>query len=628
MTSKLMQVVSGAPKKPETAPPLPALAASDVRLRDDPRIAPLRRYLEKNPLTDYRELARLLGFPLTGTEVGLVQFLTQSGLISSKELHAAKEKKRSDPELTLPQALRRTHVLGDTALAMAFAVVHRLPFFTFPPDSADPGAVGYLDATVASRWFAFPARFTEGILILAVADPKSIDIEAASAFLNHKIRLAVTPQDILRDAIEYWYGEGANRETASAMGDLDLRGITMPNDEKELYAGTDVVTIVNRLILQAAAMGASDVHILPDARFVWVHFRLDGKIFEQARLPLSLRNQLVSRIKVLSGMDIAEKRLPQDGNIRTRMPNRIMDIRVSDIPAVQGETLVLRLLDLQVGLVRLEELGFLPEDQKRLRRAVSLPYGMILLTGPTGSGKSTTLRAALDFIQQKEARHILTVEDPVEVTMERVTQVRVNEKIGFTFARALRQFLRHDPDVIMVGEIRDGETARIAVQAALTGHLVLTTLHTNDAPGAITRLLDMGVEPFLVSSAATLVIAQRLVRRLCLHCRQSAPPTDEEASLLRSMGYSTPVEKIFSTKGCPKCNETGFKGRTVIYEMLTMDEELKTLTARRESAQVLRTAARAKGFQSLVHSGLHKVLTGETALSEVVGYLDTLSSPV
>lgn len=617
--------MSNSPNDPDT-PANETTAPSDLRLQADPRFQPLRDQLAKQDLLEPRILARQLGFPLTGEETGLVQFLTQSHLVSAEELKTAKENKRNQPDLSLADALIQSGALGETALAMALAVVSRLPYFAFQPANADANAARRLDAHTANTWRAFPARFQGETLLLACADPRRIDVEEAATFMDHPVRLAIAPAHTIRKAIETWYGDEKNRRDTSPIGTLDLRNAVPLEKGAPVISGNDATTLINRILLAAARMNASDVHLVPDAHFMRVDFRLDGKIHPQAQIPLNLANHIVSRIKVLSGLDISERRLPQDGAIRTRLPDRNMDLRVSVLPAVRGEAVVLRLLDMQVGIVKLDELGFDPQDQERLRQAIALPHGLILLTGPTGSGKSTTLRAALDFILSTENRHILTVEDPVEVKMEGITQVRVHDKIDYSFARALRHFLRHDPDVIMVGEIRDGETARIAVQSALTGHLVLSTLHTNDAPGAIARLLDMGAEPYLVSSAASLIIAQRLVRLLCLHCRHRLPITLAEQKVLASMGYKgPPMTELWQPKGCPHCNQIGYKGRTVLYEMMPINDELRGMIARKESATSLRAAARAQGFQPLIASGLKKVLEGKISLTEAAAYVDIIT---
>ncbi|MBF0189682.1 MAG: Flp pilus assembly complex ATPase component TadA [Magnetococcales bacterium] len=597
---------------------------SDQRLLTEARYQGLRDHLALHDLVEPRTLARLLGHPLTEEEVGLVQFLTLTQLISPEEMKNAKERKRTRSDLSLADALAESGALGEVALAMGLAAVSRLSFFAFKPETADSTATRRLDAHTALSWRAFPARFQGGVLLLATTDPRRIDLEEATAFMDHPVRVAVAPASTILQAIDLWYGGQKGRQENTLSEELDLRGAL--DKGEPAISGSDATTLINRILLAAARMKASDIHLVPDSRAMRVDFRLDGAIQFQTKIPLNLAGHVVSRIKVLAGLDISERRLPQDGAIRARLADRELDLRVSVLPAVRGEAVVLRLLDMQVGIVKLEELGFNTEDRERLRRALRLPHGLILLTGPTGSGKSTTLRAALDYILSQGNRHILTVEDPVEVKMDGITQVRVHEKIDFTFARALRHFLRHDPDVIMVGEIRDGETARIAVQAALTGHLVLTTLHTNDAPGAVARLLDMGVEPYLLSSAVTLVIAQRLARLLCVRCRRPAPITPDEQQILLSMGWNGPSPAtLWHPAGCEDCNRTGFKGRTVLHEFLPIDDELRGMIARRESAAMLRAAARTQGFLPLIASGIGKVLAGVIPLNEATAHLDVLN---
>ncbi len=601
-----------------------SLAASDCRLTTSKFFFNINKTLQNNGLIDHQKLAQMLDLTIVDGNASLVQIFMASKLITSDELQKAKIHKKNNTNTPLVSILRELGFLGDRTMGIGLAIASRLPYREFKPALVEAEAIRRLDGKSASLWQALPLQLVEDDLLLAVADPKEVDVQKAEMLAGINMRLCISPRNLIRYAIDYWYGGEATQDTPQHIGQLDLRELTPEDFGSHLlnYEGS-VVQLVDQIILNAVYKRASDIHIKPDSRFIHIYFRLDGKLHEQAKIPLSFRSALISRIKVVAGMDIAEKRLPQDGNIQARMSDRTFDIRVSNVPTVQGETLVLRLLDLQVGLVQLADLGFLQTDLERLRHAISLPYGLILVTGPTGSGKSTTLRAALDYIVNHDFCHVLTVEDPVEVKMDRINQVQVNNKTGYTFPRALRHFLRHDPDVIMVGEIRDSETAKIAVQAALTGHMVISTLHTNDAPGAVTRMMDMDVESYLVSSAVTLVIAQRLVRLLCLFCRQRTQPNNQEIQLLRAMGHDGTNIMLHNSRGCPKCNKTGFNGRTVVYEMLTVDDELKQRISHRESASIIRQTAMKKGFKPLVGIGLQKVLNGETALSELTGYIDT-----
>ncbi len=373
------------------------------------------------------------------------------------------------------------------------------------------------------------------------------------------------------------------------------------------------VSFVNQTLIKAVNLSASDIHIEPYENTSIVRLRLDGILHEYTRIPLSLHEQVVSRIKVLANLNVAERRVPQDGKIAVRVGKRHLDIRVSVVPTVFGERVVLRLLEKGGKLLRLEDLGLWEEDLIKLRRLAQKPYGIVLATGPTGAGKSTTLYAMILEIKSPK-RNIITIEDPPEYQIEGVSQIQVNPKVGLTFAVGLRAILRQDPDVIMVGEIRDSETAEIAVQSALTGHLVLSTLHTNDAPSAITRLFDLGIEPFLIASALEGVIAQRLVRRICPHCKEPYKPTEEELSELGLFGEYT----FYRGRGCEHCMGTGYRGRTGIYEVLEVDEEVKKHILKTQDAVELRNFARSRGFKGMLEDGIRKVLSGITTPEEVL----------
>ncbi len=378
------------------------------------------------------------------------------------------------------------------------------------------------------------------------------------------------------------------------------------------------VSFVNQTLIKAVNLSASDIHIEPYENTSIVRLRLDGILHEYTRIPLSLHEQVVSRIKVLANLNVAERRVPQDGKIAVKVGRKHLDIRVSVVPTVFGERVVLRLLEKGGKLLRLEDLGLWEEDLIRLRRLAQKPYGIVLATGPTGAGKSTTLYAMILEIKSPK-RNIITIEDPPEYQIEGVSQIQVNPKVGLTFAVGLRAILRQDPDVIMVGEIRDSETAEIAVQSALTGHLVLSTLHTNDAPSAITRLFDLGIEPFLIASALEGVIAQRLVRRICTHCKEPYKPTEEELSELGLSGEYT----FYRGRGCEHCMGTGYRGRTGIYEVLEVDEEVKKHILKTQDAVELRNFAKSKGFKSMLEDGIRKVLAGITTSEEVLRAVKT-----
>ncbi len=418
-------------------------------------------------------------------------------------------------------------------------------------------------------------------------------------------------------ALRQAYEEGMQqaREIAQGLGDTDLAALAenIPK-AKDLLEGSDaapVVRLINALLSQAEKEGASDIHIEPFETRSLVRFRIDGVLQDRLSSQQALHVLIVSRIKILAHLDIAEKRMPQDGHFTLRVGGRPVDVRVSTLPTRHGERVVLRLLDKQAGRLRLPELGMAPETLRLLRELVGRPHGMILATGPTGSGKTTTLYGALGELNTKEL-NIVTVEDPIEYDLEGIGQTQVNAKIGLTFARALRAILRQDPDVVLIGEIRDLETARSAVQASLTGHLVLATLHTNDSLGAVTRLVDLGVEPFLVASSLLGVLAQRLIRKLCPRCKKPRQASPEEQRRLRLERAS-----LFSPAGCAACAETGYWGRTGIYELLLIDESLRFLIHERASEQRLREAARQAGMRDLREDGWRWVLSGTSSMEEI-----------
>ncbi len=412
----------------------------------------------------------------------------------------------------------------------------------------------------------------------------------------------------------------------------EKEGLDITSSEKDLpqeisfnllesYSNEPVVNFINKIILKASRIGASDIHIDPGEKEGTVKFRLDGVLQEYQKFPITIYSQLISRIKVMANLNVAEKRLPQDGRIRIRIGKKEFDIRVSILPTILGERGVLRLLDQSGNLLTLEDLGLLKEDYEKVKRLAKKPYGLVLVTGPTGAGKTTTLYAMLLLIKQLfPYKNIVTIEDPVEYQIKGIAQVQVNPKTGLTFASGLRSILRQDPDVILVGEIRDSETAQIAIHAALTGHLVLSTLHTNDAPTAVSRLVDMGVEPYLIASSLEGIIAQRLVRKICPHCKTEYPPSKEEMEIL---GITNKNYRLFKGKGCENCLNTGYKGRTGIFEILSINEELRKVILKTSSATEIKKFALKEGFKTLKEDGTKKVLKGITTLSEFISILNT-----
>lgn len=483
-------------------------------------------------------------------------------------------------------------------------------------------------AGVATRYRVVPLGLEGDGLVLGIADASNILlVDELSVLLGCPVEARELPIDELSVLIDRHYGAGAQTVAGVLAGLADEAESEETEGGEELANQAPVVRLVNSMISEALQLQASDIHIEPFEDRVRLRFRVDGVLQEVTPPPRRLYAGVVSRIKVMAGLNIAERRLPQDGRFRLKMAGREVDVRVSTAPTVHGESIVLRLLDRASILLTLPQLGFSPEVLATFQRLIALPHGLILVTGPTGSGKTTTLYAALNAINSPEKK-IITIEDPVEYQLAGVNQMQVKEKIGFTFARGLRHILRQDPDIVLVGEIRDQETARMAVQAALTGHLVFATLHTNDAAGAVTRLLDMEVEPYLVASTVRGLLAQRLVRVLCPECKAPYHPTPSEAIALSSAGLAE-LEAAASSEsgeaasefhqplGCPACGGTGYRGRTALYELIEITPELSSLILGRPSSSKVREAAVAQGLVTLRQDGLNKAAHGITSLSEI-----------
>lgn len=474
------------------------------------------------------------------------------------------------------------------------------------------------------RTYLFLPLYLEGnILRVVMADPTDSDtVDAIGTVTGHEIDPVVGEEEEILEAIERLYGteDAAFKKIIEDMEEGGMEVISGPAEEDEehlrdLASEAPVIRLVNMLISRAAEVGASDIHFEPYENRLVVRYRIDGVLHEVETPPKRLQPAITSRLKLMAKMNIAERRLPQDGRVRVRVQNRSIDIRLSTVPTVFGESLVLRLLDRSAVFLTLETLGLESAELEMFETMISRPHGMILVTGPTGSGKTTTLYAVLDRIKSSE-RKIITIEDPVEYQVEGVNQIHVIPKIGLTFASGLRSIVRQDPDVIMVGEVRDRETADISVHAALTGHLVFSTVHTNDAPSAVTRIADMGVENFLIASSVIGILAQRLVRKVCEECAVEAAP--DPILLGKADIRDLPSGTYRAGRGCEACNMTGYRGRVGIYELMAMSDELKKLVLHNTSAGVLREAATREGMRTLREDGLEKVRLGITTLSEVI----------
>jgi type IV pilus assembly protein PilB len=523
-------------------------------------------------------------------------------------------------------ALVENNVASSEGLAKTLAARYQMPLVDLALTGVADDAPGEIALHVLERLVAIPYALDNGTLRVAIADPGNIQgIDELRLATRHPLELSVASrEDILAEirrlarASEAFGARAAIDEELAATEEEDEA------DDLEVEDGISdapLVRLVNSVIFQAAEDGASDVHFEPQEDSLLVRFRIDGVLQEVQRIPKRMMPGVLTRLKVLAKLDIAERRKPQDGRIslNAAAAGRTMDVRVATLPTVEGESVVMRLLDKSKRAPTLEELGMSDEMRTQLEAIVRKPTGALLVTGPTGSGKSTTLYASLTDINRPEI-NIITVEDPVEYRLGGVNQVQINTKAGLTFATALRSILRSDPDVVMVGEIRDGETAKIAIEAALTGHLVLSTLHTNDAPQALTRLNEMGVEPFLTGAAVSAVLAQRLARKLCTHCCEMYTPNTEDllkARVSPEVAAASDGMVFYRKKGCPRCNQTGYKGRIGIYQLLTMTETLEGLAVRNASREEIERAAIGEGMRTLWDDGLAKVAAGLTSIEEL-----------
>ncbi len=482
--------------------------------------------------------------------------------------------------------------------------------------------VTLITTDIAKNSMVIPVMRRHNVLKLAMVDPLDIDaMDNVARMVKMEIEPLIVTEDELKQALEKYYGLKTIVE--ETLDKIREQALTLEKDEKDedederismdLVEEEPVVRFVNSLLAQALADNASDIHVEPSKNIMRVRMRVDGRLRDVPSPDKKMFLPIVSRIKILAGIDIAKTRTPQDGRFNIRETSREVGVRVSTFPTIHGEKVVLRLLDKSTALYGIDNLGFLRDDKEKIKSVLKRPYGFILSTGPTGSGKSTTLYAILNHINSPE-KNIITIEDPVEYTLEGLAQAQVNPRAGMTFESGLRSILRQDPDIIMVGEIRDRETANIAVHSALTGHLVLSTLHTNDAASAVTRLVEMGIEPFLVTSSVSCVIGQRLLRKICPECKESYYPTP---SVHKTFQIREDV-LLYRGKGCPACKYKGYRGRTGVYEVLIMDDELRELIISRAPAEVLKKRAHEKGMRVMRDDAIMKVLFGTTTLEEAL----------
>ncbi|HVG20018.1 MAG TPA: type IV-A pilus assembly ATPase PilB [Blastocatellia bacterium] len=571
----------------------------------------------------------------------LGESLLKDNLITPQQLKEALDYQRVNGG-RLASTLVKLGMLSDEEVTAVLSRQYGVPSVNLDLFEVDPAAVALVPQETADRYSILPLSRVGATLTLAMVDPTNVfAIDDIKFMTGLSVEPVVVSETALSSAVKKYYGSSREMELAKVMEDLVAESTSMPDfgdevdqleveDAKEeidlenlerMSEDAPVVKLVNVILVDALRRGASDIHIEPYEKEFRIRFRMDGVLYNIMAPPMKMRDALTSRLKIMARLDIAEKRLPQDGRIkiRVRLDNRSreLDFRVSTLPTIFGEKMVLRLLDKENLRLDMTQLGFEPESLNKFKRNISKPYGMVLVTGPTGSGKTSTLYSALQSLNTPET-NIMTAEDPVEFNLPGINQVQMKESIGLNFAAALRSFLRQDPNIILVGEIRDFETAEIAVKAALTGHLVLSTLHTNDAPSTISRLMNMGIEPFLVATSVNLIQAQRLVRRICKECKIEVH-TPEEAMIDVGFPASEVREiKTFKGAGCSTCNNTGYKSRVGLYEVMEITEDLRELILVGASGLELRRKAIEEGMLTLRHSGLEKIRQGMTTVEEVV----------
>jgi type IV pilus assembly protein PilB len=549
----------------------------------------------------------------------LGHILVEEGLISPENLERALlEQSRTDQ--LLGRILIDMKMVKEADLMAALAKQIGFTFVDLSDFTIDPSAASLIPEQVARRYRAIPIGYEENRLVVAMADPANLfaldDIRTITGMEVQPV--VATAGDIEAATRKYSHAEQNVQkmatEASEAAKDDDFDAIRAAAAVEE----GPIVKMVNMLISQALADRASDIHIEPTERDVRIRYRVDGVLHEVMRSPKNIQAGLISRLKVMADINIAERRVPQDGRVGLTVGGKTIDLRLATLPTVYGEKVVIRILDKSAVLLKLHELGFLDTSFKRYQTAFSKPYGAILVTGPTGSGKSTTLYATLNLLNKAD-KNIITVEDPVEYRLAGINQMQINNRAGLTFVSALRSILRADPDIILIGEVRDRETALIAVESALTGHLVLSTLHTNDAPSALPRLVEMGVETYLVASSIDCVVAQRLARKLCSRCREGYKPDVRE---LQEAGFPEPtwqeIPELFRPAGCSNCAKTGYKGRVGLYEVMLMTEEIERYVVERASSDEIRRASRRDGMVTLREDGLEKVRLGATSIEEVL----------
>jgi len=552
------------------------------------------------------------------------EILINQGLINSEQLKKALEQQKIDTGKKIGEILVSQGAIDQKQLLQALQHVYEAEYIELEDVILDPEIVSIIPKRIAVRYKIVPLSKENNTLTIAMANPLDANtIDYIKEYTKMDVNPKFASEGDIDNVLSSYYEVGGHFD--DILEKVDVSSIHEYSDEvnlSELEAiskEAPIIQLVNMLIVQGIKERASDIHLEPTKRGLLVRYRIDGILHDVRLLPPRIKPAIISRVKILSHMDIAERRLPQDGSFQLRFGAREVDLRISSIPTVYEEKIVLRLLDKSQGVISLESVGFSENQLKIFREMISSSHGIILITGPTGSGKSTTLYAALSEIDSVE-KNVITVEDPVEYKLDRINQINIRPKINFTFANALRSILRQDPDIIMIGEMRDSETAHIAVQSALTGHLVFSTLHTNDALSSLTRLIDMGVAPFLISSSVIGVMAQRLVRKICPRCIEEYIP---ERSVLENLkiNFNLPEidkHRLYRGKGCDYCKNTGYRGRTAIFEMVKINDEIRSMITKNTSSNEIKALAIKNGMYTLMDNGILKALKGVTTIDEVL----------
>jgi general secretion pathway protein E/type IV pilus assembly protein PilB len=561
---------------------------------------------------------------VAATDDYLVDTLVDLAFVTTEQVDTARLEADSTGEGVVDTLVTKG-VLKSANVAQAKAGYFNVEFVSLSEMRIPDDVIAAVPRHIAKKYNVVPVAADELSVIVAMADPSDLDtIDSLGHLLNKTVSVRVATADEIETALGRYYG--ARDDDVSKMiqditeGEVEIGTIGKgldADDDAVVDADAPIIKLVNTLIVEAFKLRASDIHLEPLEKRFRVRYRIDGMLHEMKSPPKRLQASIVSRLKIQANMSIAERRIPQDGRIQTSVGGKLIDLRVSCLPTNHGESIVMRILDKEGLRLGLAELGFFTDDQQTFERLIGLPDGILLVTGPTGSGKTTTLYSCLNYINRPD-RKIITVEDPVEYLLAGINQVQVHEAIGFSFATALRSMLRQAPNVIMLGEIRDLETATIAINASLTGHLVFSTLHTNDAPSAVTRLIDIGVKPFLVASSTRALMAQRLVRKVCRRCAAPYTPSEAELRALNIDPNSTANATFQRGKGCPECNKTGHRGRFGIFEIFVIDDEARKLIYEKVASSVLRIRAREMGMRTLREDGARKVLAGLTTPEEVI----------